>query len=97
MNGVSQDSGKLKQIAEYIDGEAIKFQQTYNALFDEVAKQLTESQSDASAWWGPQALAFLEAFNAKKTDFENAMKNITSMSQNLSDQANAWEAFENAG
>ena len=26
MNGVSQDSGKLKQIAEYIDGEAIKFQ-----------------------------------------------------------------------
>ncbi len=91
---VKQDSGELREIAGIIEAHASEFNTARDEMFQEMATQLT-TEDESSAWWGPQAMAFLQNFQAKEPDFENAYNNIVSMAENLTEQAIAWENFEN--
>ena len=96
MNGVSQDSEALRQDANYINEMAETFKSQYEQLFQEMEANLSADANESIAWWGPQAGLFLNNFNKKKDDFNNAYKNVTSMATNLEEQAQAWDTFENA-
>ena len=96
MNGVSQDSEALRQDANYINEMAETFKSQYEQLFQEMEANLSADANESIAWWGPQAGLFLNNFNKKKEDFNNAYKNVTSMATNLEEQAQAWDTFENA-
>lgn len=91
---VSQDSGELRQDAEFISSMGTTFQKQYEELFQEMDANISGAAKDGIAWWGPQAELFLNTFNEKKAVFENAYKNINSMANNLEQQADAWDAFE---
>ena len=95
MNGVSQDSEALRQDANYINEMAETFKSQYEQLFQEMEANLSADANESIAWWGPQAGLFLNNFNKKKEDFNNAYKNVTSMATNLEEQAQAWDTFEN--
>jgi hypothetical protein len=94
MNGVSQDSEALRKDADDILTFADNFKAQYEELFSEMEANLKADADESVAWWGPQAGAFLENFKAKKDEFNKAYSNITSMSDNLTSQADAWDAFE---
>ena len=96
MNGVSQDSDALRKDADYINTSADTFQKQYTDLFQLMSDNLKADADESAAWWGPQAALFLENFNKKEVDFQTAEKNIRNMAENLSEQADAWDAFENA-
>ncbi len=91
---VSQDSKELRSIAGVINSAASDFEEKYNALFQKLQDQLTEAESEISAWWGPQATAFYEEISGKKLQFQNAKANLNSMATNLEEQAQAWDTFE---
>ena len=91
---VYQDSGEMRSIADDIDTKAAQLDKTASEIFEKMEEKLTADEAAGSAWFGPQAQAFLEEFEKKKPDFENASKNIRSESENLKSQAQAWENFE---
>ena len=83
-------------MANHINEMAETFKSQYEQLFQEMEANLSADANESIAWWGPQAGLFLNNFNKKKEDFNNAYKNVTSMATNLEEQAQAWDTFENA-
>lgn len=94
MSRVSQNSDALRAIATEIETGAGSFEAKYVDLFDSIAKAITEAETPASAWWGPNAVSFYGEVSPKIDEFRTAKQNITSMATNLREQAQAWDSFE---
>ena len=95
---VSQDSARLKKLAEAIEGYAATFKASTDTLNEIINKSFKESDGPGVQWYGPNALKTLEEYNDKcPAEFETAYDNIMSMAENLKSQAESWEAFENRG
>ena len=101
---VSQDSGKLREIAAEIKEYAEQFlgytggPGADDGITAVLNKQFGESEGPGVSWYGPNAVTFLSDYNAKCPDeFLAAYNNIISLANNLEEQAAAWETFENTG
>ena len=95
---VSQDSGQLREIVEEIRALAAQFKSYTDDITTVLEKQVGESEGAGVSWYGPNAVAFLDNYKQKcPNEFTIAYNNIVSLSNNLEEQANAWETFEQTG
>ena len=92
---ITQDSAAIKKIGDDLVREGNEFIRIVGELFDEMNNQIGADESH-QAWYGPKAQAFMSNVNKKRTDFDNAGKNIISMGQNLINQGDSWDKFENS-
>lgn len=92
---ITQDSAAIIKIGEDLVNEGNKFLQIVDELFTEMNNQIGADEGH-QAWYGPKAQVFIDNVNKKRTDFDNAGKNIMSMGQNLESQGESWDKFENS-
>lgn len=96
--GVSQDSGRLREIATEIEDMANTFKGHTDFITDQLKESIGAEENEQTCWYGPNAAAFLENYDKKcPAEFELAYNNIISMAGNLESQAESWEKFEQTG
>ena len=91
---VFQDSSQMMSIATDIKGDAAKLAGVIEEMYKTLNDEIGEEETGNRAWFGPKAALFITNIEAKHTDFDNAVKNIEAVGQNLQDQAEAWVKFE---
>lgn len=91
---VFQDSTQMGNIATSIQGDADELKAEVEDMYKILGEELGEEDTGNRAWFGPKATVFKQNIDAKQVDFDNAVNNISKVSSNLQDQADAWNTFE---
>ncbi len=93
---VFQDSASMLKIAADIQADAKKLDGVIEEMYKTLNTEIGDEETGNRAWFGPKASVFINNIEAKHGDFDNAVKNIDAVGQNLNDQAEAWVKFEAA-
>ncbi len=93
MNGMHQDGEALKQDAEAIREAAANYKSKIENLYEEINNHVSASD-EGKSWYGPKAGEFVNAVENLRGDFEKIATSLEEAADNLSAQADAWNAFE---
>ena len=95
MDGVEFDGQKMTGVAEGMESDIKKLQDTFNDAMSNIETEIGREDTGNRAWFGAKAERFLEKVKAEAPAFDTIHENVKVTAQDLKSQAQAWQDFEN--
>lgn len=105
IEGVSQDSGKMMEIADEIVNDATSLanliDEMYNSIHKKIVPELSEKDRTGQTevvWYGERAGIFANNQDkVREKVFDPAVETIKEFGKNFHQQAESWNLFERRG
>ena len=100
--GVSQDSGKMMEIADEIVNDATSLanliEEMYNSIHKKIVPELSGNDPKEVVWYGSRAGIFADNQDkVREKVFDPAVETIKEFGKNFHQQAESWDLFEKRG
>lgn len=95
MDGVEFDGQKMTGVAEGMEADVKKMQETFEDAMANIEKEIGREETGNRAWYGAKAERFVEKVKETAPAFETIHENVKVTAQDLKNQAQAWQDFEN--
>ena len=87
---IRQNGYALIRISESVKGKKSEFYTCYNAMYDELSRNLGNENETTKIWYGPLASGCLEHAKRDLPTYENLTKEIEKLSEKIRSDALSW-------